>query len=49
MRGAIRHDLALTEIVATFDGPFTPGAGNVFADPFLDPPTGPTQRRSSTP
>lgn len=42
MHGSLPDDAS--EVVATFDGPFTPGTGDVFADPFLDPPTGPTQR-----
>lgn len=42
MHGSLPDDAS--EVVATFDGPFTPGAGDVFADPFLDPPAGPTQR-----
>jgi hypothetical protein len=33
-----------SEVVATFDGPFTGGQQDVFADPFLDPPTGPRLR-----
>jgi D-arabinose 5-phosphate isomerase GutQ len=42
MHGSLPDDAS--EVVATFDGPFTPGSGDVFADPFLDPPAGPTQR-----
>lgn len=42
MYGSLPDDAS--EVVATFDGPFTPGESDVFADPFLDPPAGPTQR-----
>jgi D-arabinose 5-phosphate isomerase GutQ len=42
MQGSLPDDAS--EVVATFDGPFTPGQADVFADPFLDPPSGPTQR-----
>jgi hypothetical protein len=42
MQGSLPDDAS--EVVATFDGPFTPGERDVFADPFLDPPAGPTQR-----
>ncbi|WP_426562309.1 SIS domain-containing protein [Angustibacter sp. McL0619] len=33
-----------SEVVATFDGPFTGRPDDVFADPFLDAPTGPSLR-----
>jgi D-arabinose 5-phosphate isomerase GutQ len=42
MFGSLPDDAS--EVVATFDGPFTPGESDVFADPFVDPPTGPQQR-----
>jgi hypothetical protein len=42
MNGSLPDDAS--EVVATFDGPFTPGASDLVADPFLDPPAGPTQR-----
>jgi hypothetical protein len=42
MHGSLPDDAS--EVVATFDGPFTPGEGDVFADPFVDPPSGPAQR-----
>ncbi len=42
MQGSLPDDAS--EVVATFDGPFTPREGGIFADPFLDPPAGPTQR-----
>jgi hypothetical protein len=42
MYGSLPDDAS--EVVATFDGPFTSGQSDVFADPFLDPPTGPVQR-----
>jgi hypothetical protein len=42
MFGSLPDDAS--EVVATFDGPFTPGESDVFADPFVDPPAGPQQR-----
>jgi hypothetical protein len=42
MHGSLPDDAS--EVVATFDGPFTPGESDVFADPFLDPSPAPTQR-----
>lgn len=42
MQGSLPDDAS--EVVATFDGPFTPGESDVFADPFVDPPAGPMQR-----
>jgi hypothetical protein len=42
MQGSLPDDAS--EVVATFDGPFTSGESDVFADPFVDPPAGPMQR-----
>ena len=39
VHGSLPDDAS--EVVATFDGPFTGGERDVFADPFLDGPTGP--------
>ncbi len=40
--GALPDDAS--EVVATFGGPFAAGVDDVFADPFLDGPSGPRQR-----
>ncbi|MFC6008237.1 SIS domain-containing protein [Angustibacter luteus] len=42
VHGSLPDDAS--EVVATFDGPFTGGEQDVFADPFLDGPTGPSLR-----
>jgi glucose/mannose-6-phosphate isomerase len=43
VHGSLPDDAS--EVVATFDGPFTSGGRpDLFADPFLDPPTGPRLR-----
>src|ERR687890_1951906 len=43
LHGSLPDDAS--EVVATFDGPFTSGgAQDLFADPFEDPPTGPRLR-----
>jgi D-arabinose 5-phosphate isomerase GutQ len=42
VHGSLPDDAS--EVVATFDGPFTAQAGDVFADPFLDAPRGPSLR-----
>jgi glucose/mannose-6-phosphate isomerase len=42
VHGSLPDDAS--QIVATFDGPFTAGEQDLFADPFLDPVTGPRLR-----
>jgi hypothetical protein len=42
VHGSLPDDAS--EVVATFDGPFTASSDDVFADPFLDGPTGPNLR-----
>ena len=42
VHGSLPDDAS--EVVATFDGPFTAQSDDVFADPFLDAPRGPSLR-----
>ena len=42
VRGTLPDDAS--DVVALFDGPFAPQQDDVFADPFLDGPTGPALR-----